>query len=137
MKKTLFLMMLLLTTASIANARVQALMQLTATSFSYRTQKYNIYDGYYWGKWSSKKSCCLDIVVTNTNQLIIYSDKKQIYNILDKGKKFRNKKNNDCYSFSVRDQDGDRGTITLCITKKGYDLLFVEFSDVMWVYEVQ
>jgi|GEM_PF-3291993 len=137
MKKTLFLMMLLLTTASIANARVQALLQLTATSFSYRTLETNYYGYTYWTDWSSDMSCCLDIVVTNTDQIIIYSESQQIYNVLDGGDEYRDNQGNMCYSFSVRDQDGDRGTITLRLTGGGYGQLYVQFSNIMWVYEVQ
>jgi len=136
MKKIIFLMTLLLTTTGIASARVQAISQLTATSFSIRTLEHNYYGGTYWTDWSRDMSCCIDIYLTNTDQIIIDSNTTQIYNILGDLDRYRDHQGNDCCSFTVRDQDGDRGTIILR-TGRGYGQLYVKFANVMWVYEVE
>jgi hypothetical protein len=38
--------------------------------------------------------------------------------------------------FSVIDQDGDRGTVRLRIQNDGNSQLYVDFADIMWVYNV-
>jgi len=136
MKKVLFLMLLLVATTAIANARVQSVSQLTATSFSIRTLERSYYGGTHWGDWSRDMSCCIDIYLTNTDQIIIDSNTPQIYNILGDFERYRDRQGYDCCSFPVRDQDGDRGTILLR-SGHGYGQLYVKFANVMWVYEVK
>lgn len=89
---------------------------------------------YYWGDWQkSNVSISLDL----TNDIIaIYSRVKQVYYVTQTGNSYTDESGGRQVQFYVVDQDRDRGTIRLRIETNGNSQIYVDFSDVAWVYNV-
>lgn len=124
MKKFL-LMLMLMFTCSFVNA--QQILWFKTTEMAIK------YQGYEWSDWVPAK---INVKFDLANDIIIiYSDKTQIYKVLGI--------NNPPYdatgrqvAYSVIDQDYDRGQIRLRIENNGNSQIYVDFSDVSWVYNV-
>lgn len=102
-------------------------------SYAYKTIDY--YGN--WNKWSSWNNCDVDIKFdTNADMIIIYSNKVQIYKITNYNGTKQEKDGSQQAYFSAIDYDGDKCTIRLRIETNGNSQIYVEFSNVMWVYNV-
>lgn len=111
-----------------ANAQVQY----------YRSTAYaqaNVYNGrYVWSDWQSSN---MTITINlNTDMITIYSPRTQIYRVVSAGDAYNDSNGGRQVSFKVIDQDGDRGTIRLRIESNGNSQIYVDFSNVAWVYNV-
>lgn len=127
MKRFLMIFALLLSIVA-ANAQVQY----------YRSTAYaqaNVYNGrYVWSDWQSSN---MTITINlNTDMIIIYSPRTQIYRVVSAGDAYNDSNGGRQVSFKVIDQDGDRGTIRLRIESNGNSQIYVDFSNVAWVYNV-
>lgn len=86
-----------------------------------------------WSDWTPAK---MNIKFDFTNDLIVvYSDKTQIYKIVEEVKPPYDATGKQV-AFSVIDQDYDRGRVRLRVENNGNSQLYVDFSDVSWVYNV-
>lgn len=90
-----------------------------------------------WTNWSDWEKCVVTVWFNLKKDVItIFSAKTQRYQVLkledppqdSDGKQVK---------FYVKDQDGDYGHIRLRIEKNGYSQLYVDYSDVSWVYNVR
>ncbi len=94
-----------------------------------------IYNGtYYWGDWQSSS-----LVITfnlNTDVITIYSPKTQVYKVYKTGNAYTDSKGGRQVTFYVIDQDYDKGTVRLRIDPSGSSQVYVDFSNVGWVYSV-
>ena len=127
MKRFLMIFALLLSIVA-ANAQVQY----------YRSTAYaqaNVYNGrYVWSDWQSSN---MTITINlNTDMITIYSPRTQIYRVVSTGDAYNDSNGGRQVSFKVIDQDGDRGTIRLRIESNGNSQIYVDFSNVAWVYNV-
>lgn len=127
MKRFLMIFALLLSIVA-ANAQVQY----------YRSTAYaqaNVYNGrYVWSDWQSSN---MTITINlNTDMITIYSPRTQIYRVVSAGDAYNDSNGGRQVSFKVIDQDGDRGTIRLRIESNGNSQIYVDFSNVAWVYNV-
>ena len=127
MKRFLMIFALLLSIVA-ANAQVQY----------YRSTAYaqaNVYNGHYvWSDWQSSN---MTITINlNTDMITIYSPRTQIYRVVSAGDAYNDSNGGRQVSFKVIDQDGDRGTIRLRIESNGNSQIYVDFSNVAWVYNV-
>jgi len=136
MKKILFLLIAILASVNIANARAYNLGHYTATSFSIRTIAYDYYGNAYWTDWSRDYSCNIDIYFNSVPQIIITSNKTQIYNVIDATDEYYDSKGFLCYDFKVIDQDGDYGTVIMR-SNNYFSQIYIKFANIMWVYEVK
>lgn len=106
----------------------------------YNSQSYaHKYIGYYgWSNWSSWIDCDVNIKFDfNSDRIIIYSNRTQYYQVTAyHGSRVENDGSQQAY-FTAIDQDGDRCTIRLRIESNGNSQIYVEFSNVMWVYNVR
>ena len=75
----------------------------------------------------------------STDQIIIYSPKTQVYKVYgayNDGKAYIDSNGGANLKFYVIDQDYDRGSIRLRVEKNGNSQVYVDFSNVAWVYNV-
>lgn len=132
MKK--FILLLLLTIGSITTAFSETQWYRT-TAFA----QAKIYGGsYYWGDWENSN---MNISIDLTNDVItIYSPSKQIYFVYgsyNNGKIYIDKNGGRNIKFYVIDQDNDKGEIRLRIERNGNSQIYVDFSNIAWVYNVK
>ena len=107
----------------------------------YRTTQYAeatiINNRYYWGDWeSSNMRLCIDI---GNDQIIVYSPRIQIYQVYgvyNNGQPYVDDSGGTNIKFYVIDQDYDRGSIRLRVEKNGNSQIYIDFSNVAWVYNV-
>lgn len=107
----------------------------------YRTTQYAeatiINSRYYWGDWeSSNMRLCIDI---GNDQIIVYSPRIQIYQVYgvyNNGQPYVDDSGGTNIKFYVIDQDYDRGNIRLRVEKNGNSQIYIDFSNVAWVYNV-
>lgn len=124
MKKFL-LMLMLMFTCSFVNA--QQVLWFKTTEMAIKLQ------GYEWSDWTKAK---MNVKFDLTNDIIvIYSEKTQIYKVLGINQTPYDP-NGRQVAYSVIDQDYDRGQIRLRIENNGNSQIYVDFSDVSWVYNV-
>lgn len=127
MKKFIMLFAFLLSVV-VANAQIQY----------YRSTAYaqaNVYNGrYVWGSWESS-----NMMITfnlSTDVITIYSPHTQVYRVTSTGEAYTDNDGGKQVPFKVIDQDGDRGTIRLRIEANGNSQIYIDFSNIAWVYNV-
>ena len=70
-----------------------------------------------------------------TDQIIIYSQRKQTYYIY-KYEKYISNEGRQAVRFYFIDQDSDRGSCRLLIRNDGTSQIYIDFSNISWVYNV-
>ena len=70
-----------------------------------------------------------------TDQIIIYSQRKQTYYIY-KYEKYISNEGRQAVRFYFIDQDSDRGSCRLVIRADGTSQIYIDFSNISWVYNV-
>ena len=105
-----------------------------ATSYAY---KY-VNDYGYWTDWTSWLSCDVNIIFDLNNDVItIFSQRKQTYVVYSYDGASYDVGGGQYVQYSVIDQDYDYGKIRLRIEGNGNSQLYVDFANVMWVYNVR
>lgn len=126
MRKLLFMFMLLFTLTS-SDVIAQHVQWYQTTEFAYKL------NGYDWSDWvKSKINVKFDL---SQDKVTIYSDNVQIYRVLSiteapydsEGVQVR---------YRVIDQDGDYGHLRLRVDNSGNSQIYIDFSDISWVYNV-
>ena len=129
MKKLLFLILFVLSTITIS-----------AQVYTYRTYQYaykqvNSYGN--WTNWSDwQKSDMLMTINFDTDIVKIYSPKVQTYRITEFVRNFTDNSGGKQVELAFVDQDGDRGHMRLRIETNGNSQVYIEFNNIMWVYNV-
>lgn len=134
MKK--FILILLATlTFNVANAQIQ---WYRTSSVAIKYKKYNVYtNSYYWTAWSDWESCICNVKIDIDNDIIvIYSNSTQVYKILYAETPPKDSTGVQV-QLRVRDQDGDYGSLRLRVENNGNSQIYIDFADVMWVYNVR
>ena len=70
-----------------------------------------------------------------TDQIIIYSQRKQTYYIY-KYEKYISNEGRQAVRFYFINQDSDRGSCRLVIRADGTSQIYIDFSNISWVYNV-
>ena len=70
-----------------------------------------------------------------TDQIIIFSQRKQTYYIY-KYEKYISNEGRQAVRFYFIDQDSDRGSCRLVIRADGTSQIYIDFSNISWVYNV-
>ena len=105
-----------------------------ATSYAY---KYVDSDTDEWVDWTDWIDCNVKVSFNFDDDIIkIYSNEQQTYVITEYGDEEDDGQGGRMWSLDVVDQDGDKGTVRLRIEKGGNSELYVDFANVMWVYNV-
>jgi hypothetical protein len=91
-----------------------------------------------WNNWTDWESSNVLITINFTTDVVkIYSPKTQIYKIIEFTRRFTDNSGGSQVEFKFIDQDYDRGTMRLRIERNGNSQLYVEFADIIWVYNVR
>lgn len=97
--------------------------------------KAQVVDGtYYWSDW--EKSDMRVTVNMNTYVITIYSPSVQVYKVTKAKREYRDTKGGYTYEFAVIDQDQDRGTLRMRTQSDGQGQLYIDFSNIAWVYDI-
>lgn len=131
MKKILLTLILFFSFVSISFAQIQF---YKTTAFAQATVYNNIYQ---WTDWQkSNMNISIDL---NSDIIIIYSPITQIYKVYgayNNGNMYLDNSGGKNIKFYVIDQDGDKGEIRLRVERNGNSQLYVDFSNIAWVYNV-
>ena len=103
---------------------------------SYAQREYN-YSTRTWKPWTDWYECSVKGVLNlNTCVVIIYSKTTQVYSIVEYLGSYKDAGGGETLEMKVIDQDNDKGSIRLRREKNGNVQLYVDFANVMWVYNV-
>lgn len=134
MKKLLILLVLSigLTSSNVAFCQV---LKLKTKSFSYK-QKVNDYRWSDWSKW--KPTSVLVIINFDKERITIYSKETQVYDIAEYEGKTTDSDGDDTYSFFCVNEAGLTCRIRFLKlnSQNGKNQLYVDFSDLKWVYNI-
>lgn len=88
-----------------------------------------------WTSWSNWEDSDIRISLDlDKEKIVIYTEITQVYYILTYNGEYQDNKGGLQAEFKVVDQDGDYGIIRLRRQNDGTTQLYVEFSNIMWVY---
>ena len=109
-------------------------IKLNATSFAYKYQ--NEYG--YWTDWTDWEDCRILVVInTETDRINIYSNSHQEYDVYDYTPEYSDDKGGRTTTFKCVDADGDRCEIRLRQQRDGQFQLYIDYSNIMWVYTIE
>lgn len=118
-----------------------AYIDSNAQTYYYKTYEFAIkYKGSngVWGNWSNwEKSNMVLTIDLDTDVITVYSEKRQVYRVLEAMGTYTDESQGRQTKFYVIDQDGDLGYVRLRIEKNGNSQVYIDFNDVMWVYNVR
>lgn len=90
-----------------------------------------------WSKWSDWEKCsCLVVINLDKDVITIFSSEKQTYDITDCNDPYTDSDGDEVIKMHAVDQDGDECDIRLILRKSGAAQLYVDFADIMWVYNI-
>lgn len=128
MKRLLLSLLILISSYVVAQT-----YNYTAYEFAYKEAVYG-----YWSSWSNWERCDILVQIDFTRDVVrIYSADTQVYQILDYVKKFTDSSGGQQAEFRFIDQDYDLGTMRLRIERNGTSQMYIEFANVMWVYNIR
>ena len=130
--KKLLLMLMLLFTISINIYAAEVYIYKT-TGFAIK----QVVNGR-WTNWSDWQESDMYVTINfDTDVVKIFSPETQVYKITEYVRKYTDESDGQQIEFRFIDQDGDRGSMRLRIEKNGNSQIYIEFADVMWVYNVR
>ncbi|MCQ2287952.1 MAG: hypothetical protein MJZ74_02535 [Muribaculaceae bacterium] len=132
MKKIIFVLLLLVCSVMVSHAEVY---KYKTSSIALRTT-----DNYgNWGEWSDWEDCNV-LVVWNTEKSVIniYSATPQEFDVYEAGDKFKSDASGGkTWSLKCVDADGVRCTIRLRVQSDGQSQLYVDYSNISYVYTIE
>lgn len=128
MKKIIAITLMLFSFTFVLNAQTR---WYRTTAFAQAT----VYNGNYsWGDWEVSN---MKMSIDWTNYVItIYSPKTQCYVLTDVVNTYTDKDGAEQIKFKGIDQDSDKCTIRFRVCKDGTSQLYINFSNIAWVYNV-
>ena len=135
MKKILLTLVLMLSMSFVLPDEVKAQVYTYRTT-AYAYKKVNSYGN--WTSWSDWQDSDMTMVINyNTDVITIYSPTTQRYKITKFVRKYTDSSGGQQVEFAFVDQDGDKGHMRLRIETNGNSQVYIEFSNIMWVYNVR
>ena len=132
MKKFLTALMLIMTLSVIIPQEIKAQVYTYRTT-AYAYKKVNSYGN--WTNWSDWQDSDMTMVINfNTDVVTIYSPTTQRYKITKFIRNFTDNSGGKQVEFAFVDQDGDKGHMRLRIEKNGSSQVYIDFSNICWVY---
>ena len=113
---------------------------VNAQTYYYKTYQFSIKykTNNVWGSWLDWQPSNMKMKIDLDDDIItIYSEKVQVYRVLESMGTYTDDSGGKQTKFFVIDQDNDYGYVRLRIEKNGNSQVYVEFNDVMWVYNVK
>ena len=130
MKKFLVILMFMFGLTLTSNAQT---LYFKTTEFAIRYKT-----NYGWGNWSDWQPSDMKVKMDLDDDLIIiYSEKIQIYQVLRDEGNYTDDSGGKQQKFYIIDQDDDHGYLRLRIERNGNSQIYIDFNDVMWVYNVK
>lgn len=132
MKRFIFSFLLIfgLLSASSLNAQV---LRFKTYQFSIKYKKNDV-----WGDWSDWQPSDLRVLIDLDEDMItVKSEKIQVYQVLEHDSSYTDKSGGKQLKYYVKDQDGDKGYVRLRVETNNNIQLYVDFNDVMWVYNMK
>lgn len=136
MLKKFFISFIMMLSLCINNANAQYQSEMWFQSYSYSQKHYNYYTECWtdWTDWTrTKVNIKFDL---NRDVITIYSQKTQYYKVISVGDAYYDASGGQQVQYSVIDGDYDRGTIRLRVERNNNLQIYVDFADIMWVYNV-
>lgn len=135
LKKIVLSLMLIFAISIISSQNANAQVYTYKTT-QYAENKKNS-DGN-WTEWSDWMDSDMSMVINfNTDVVTIYSPTTQRYKITKFIRNFTDSSGGQQVEFAFTDQDGDRGRMRLRIETNGNSQIYIEFSNIMWCYNVR
>lgn len=101
----------------------------------FRSTAFAFKEGY--KNWSSWEKSNLKIVIDFNNDVVtINSERYQRYQITQYVKRYYDNNGGETIEFRFIDQDYDRGTMRLRVDPYGTSQIYIDFSNVSWVYNI-
>lgn len=124
MKKISLLLLILLSSFTL---KAQTNLWFRTTEFAYKINN----------NWSEWESSDLKIQVNLEKEvIIIYSPEIQVYNILQQVDSPLDAEG-ETIKYLILDQDNDYGYLRLRVQNNGVSQIYIDFSDVTWVYNIE
>lgn len=90
-----------------------------------------------WGKWKPYQNSNLLVTIDLNNDVVtIYSPSTQYYKIISYEGTYVDNDGDQSVRYKFIDQDGDRGTMKLMQRRSGKSEIYIQFSNIIWVYSV-
>ena len=106
-----------------------------AQTYYYRTTEFACKQTY--GSWSDWEDSNLLVIINFDKDIVkIKSATEQVYRITEYVRNYTDASGGQQIVFNFIDQDYDRGIMRLRIEQNGNSQIYIEFSNVMWVYNV-
>lgn len=91
-----------------------------------------------WTDWTQWYSSDMLMTIDFTNDIVkIYSPQTQTYAITKYVRNYTDNSGGKQVEFQFIDQDYDRGTMRLRVETNGNSQVYIEFSNIIWVYNVK
>ena len=117
----------------------QAVAQITKfKSTSFATKFKNEYSGS-WSKWSEfEKTEVLITIDLNNERIKVFSKVEQVYDIIKYYEKETDQDGDETLQFQCVNEDGLKCNVRFVIlnSQNGQRQLYVDFADMMWVYNI-
>lgn len=130
--KRLFILLAIIASMAIGTANAQ--------TYAYRTTAFAMKQINSYGNWSNwsdwEKSDMLITINLDTDVIKIYSPMTQIYQIIKYVGSYQDSSGGTQVEYKFVDQDDDIGTLRLRKERNGNIQIYVDFSNIMWVYNV-
>lgn len=136
MKKLILTLTLLLGFMFIFGEHAQAqIYNFKATSFACKVKN----DYGYWTDWTDWTPCTNLYIKMNCNDNTVYinSTTPQVYHITKYVRNYYDENGGHQAELRFYDQDYDRGTMRLRTESNGNTQVYIDFANVMWVYNVK
>lgn len=130
--KRIFALLAIITCMAIGTANAQTYAYRTTAFAMKQVTSYGV-----WTDWTDWQSSDMLITINfDTDVIKIYSPMTQIYRITKHVSNYRDNSGGTQSEYRFIDQDGDIGTLRLRIEINGNSQIYIDFSNVMWVYNV-
>lgn len=92
---------------------------------------------YGWSGWKKKSSSDMLLTIDLDSDLVtIYSPRIQVYKIINYDGAWTDSDGDSTVQYKFIDQDGDYGTLRLVQRRNGLSEVYIDFSNIIWVYSV-
>lgn len=108
---------------------------IQAQTYYYKAFQFSCKETY--GSWIDWQPTDILITINLSSDVVnIYSNKTQIYKIVKYVKNYTDTSGGRQIEFKFIDQDYDRGTMRLRTETNGNSQMYIDFANVMWVYNL-
>lgn len=116
-------------------------LEVSAQVYTYRTYQFafkQTNSSGQWKQWSDWQDSDMRVVINmNTDHITIYSPETQYYRVTEYLRKFTDNSGGNQVEFAAVDEEGLKCHIRLRIEKNGNSQIYIEWNDLIIVYNVR